>query len=660
MPADSLPVANTVPPLPPPVMGSRIWAMLILLLLTVAGGVIRFLYLDQPALWGDEARVYWRICGTYGQMLEPLKDDGFVPLHYELNWVIGHFYKPTPFVIRFVPALCGTLFIPAIYFLARQLLQRSTSLLVAALGACSAFLIFYSRDAKMYMDTWLFMTLNAACVLWWMRTRSSTAWLCWVASGCAACGLHPTSMVVVGISLLMLLTQKNLHWKQAVWWVVGVLIIVAGPVGYYTKFNTWNQRVEERGWNTSGIEWVDWDNRGKDGIDLVRSAATSYLMGWGWPQPEEEKSILPWLVSGPKLCSQILLTILIVALFPWPLVTRPRRDIDPPPQPQWRIFLWLGAWIALPAYVFYCHSIEAFYSPVDWLTTASVPTILSRHPWLWYAMGIVAVAGVLAAAVFITASRPMILRGLQWTVTAVALWGACFGIFKICVVLSTEAQLANRAWHSIWIPRYLGFIWPAITMATAAIIMRLPTRPVRAAAIFFLLGINLAFGAARVFAGTEPPVDRMAVDAYAGQDLRGTVATYVDVRRGDPNPGGGTLLTNCGKYYLQMLAWAQPMTPDLFMGSLSDFRLRRNADAREIAQEITRSKRTDRLIVWDEIPENIVRETDTLGPMLKGWKIVHEDWYPVRRFWDFQDHGNFRRREYVRVFAIPTKNGRQN
>ena len=51
-------------------------------------------------------------------------------------------------------------------------------------------MLFYSRDAKMYMDAWLFVTLNLACLLWWFRTGKSTAWLCWIACGAAACGLQ--------------------------------------------------------------------------------------------------------------------------------------------------------------------------------------------------------------------------------------------------------------------------------------------------------------------------------------------------------------------------------------------------------------------------------------------------------------------------------------
>src|SRR5580698_4697263 len=91
----TLSVAKPSPSSAPPLL--RPWgALLVLIVLTVAGGVIRFSYLDQPALWGDEAKVYWRICGTYGELISVLREDGFVPLHYEMNWVIGHFFKPTP------------------------------------------------------------------------------------------------------------------------------------------------------------------------------------------------------------------------------------------------------------------------------------------------------------------------------------------------------------------------------------------------------------------------------------------------------------------------------------------------------------------------------------------------------------------------------------
>src|ERR1019366_10521918 len=81
----------------------RNWAMPILGVLTLLGAIIRFSYLNRPCLWGDEAMVYWRTCGTYADLLEVLQRDGFGPLHYELQWLIGNHFKPTPPVLRFMP-----------------------------------------------------------------------------------------------------------------------------------------------------------------------------------------------------------------------------------------------------------------------------------------------------------------------------------------------------------------------------------------------------------------------------------------------------------------------------------------------------------------------------------------------------------------------------
>ena len=56
--------------------------------------------------------------------------------------------------LRLLPALAGTFMVPAMYFLARQFLGRRGALLAAAFTAVSAFLNYYSRDAKMYEPTW--------------------------------------------------------------------------------------------------------------------------------------------------------------------------------------------------------------------------------------------------------------------------------------------------------------------------------------------------------------------------------------------------------------------------------------------------------------------------------------------------------------------------
>ena len=54
-----------------------------LLAITLFAGILRFSFLDRPAIWSDEAMTHARICGSYQDLLDVLQFNGFVPLHYE-------------------------------------------------------------------------------------------------------------------------------------------------------------------------------------------------------------------------------------------------------------------------------------------------------------------------------------------------------------------------------------------------------------------------------------------------------------------------------------------------------------------------------------------------------------------------------------------------
>src|SRR5215212_9610510 len=158
--------APTTLPAAPPAIERR--ELCILLALTLFGGVLRFLFLGRPTLWIDEGFTYWRVTGSYRELVDILREGGFTPLHYQAIWVLGRFTSLSPFFLRLIPAVCGTLMVPAMYFLARQFVSRQTALLVAAFAACSAYLLNYSRDGKMYMECWLFATLHVGCFVWWL------------------------------------------------------------------------------------------------------------------------------------------------------------------------------------------------------------------------------------------------------------------------------------------------------------------------------------------------------------------------------------------------------------------------------------------------------------------------------------------------------------
>jgi 4-amino-4-deoxy-L-arabinose transferase-like glycosyltransferase len=631
----------------------RRWAMLLLAGLTLIGAIIRFTYLNHPSLWGDEAMVYWRTCGTFDDLLQLLRSDGFAPLHYELDWLLGRILKPTPTVLRLLPALSGTLTIPVMYFLSRQLLQRSTSLLVAAFTTFSGFLIFYSRDAKMYSETWFFVALNMACLFWWFRTRTLTPWLCWIAAGCAGCGMHASAAAVLAISPLLFLTQRKTNWLQSIFLALGLVIILSGPIGYYFKFNHWLQNIDERGWGASGIEWVE-QFQAQSGDELLRYTGTNFLMGWTWPREETETYIRPWLVKWPKIAAETIAGFLVLSLLPWPRSLRSRAELDPPPEPQWRVFFWVALWLVLPTYVFYCHSMPDFTSPVDWFHSAitvipdSWINLLNGRPLIgWGIAG--AVLAAIAPGFFFRFTRPAFFRGAKWILAAGALLLLCQITYQICVTLSDQAILVNRRWHSIWIPRYLGFLWPAIALATAALVMRLPTRPLRGLVILILLGVNVSFGYGRIFGHNEPPTDKMAADVFDAQHDNSRTLTYTDFRTAGLGPADGTIETYPGRYYLQLHAWYQPMSPERFRELLTEFVFRDHYSYESIAEDVAGAPQVTHLIVWEEFRTRPTDVTDTLLPLLPGWNMRSEKWYPLRMAWNWEDISNFRRRDYVRV-----------
>ena len=211
-----------------------------LVLITLAGAGLRFSFLNRPTIWGDEAMTFQRVSGSFADLLQRLSDAGFAPVHYELLWLIGQHFKLTPFVMRFVPALTGTLMIPAMYWLTRELLGRSRSarsiaMLTALLTAGNAYLLNYSRDAKMYSPFWMFATVNVAALLWWLRHRRGVPYWCWLASGTAMLAFDTLGVIILVIELLIVLTAARAHWRSIPRLIVAFIsssliwILTAGP-----------------------------------------------------------------------------------------------------------------------------------------------------------------------------------------------------------------------------------------------------------------------------------------------------------------------------------------------------------------------------------------------------------------------------------------------
>jgi len=738
-------------------------------------------------------------------MLEILKSDGFGPLHYSAYWLLGQYVKLDPFWMRVIPAGAGTLMVPAMYWLARQMTNRKASLLAAAIACFSAYLMAYSHDAKMYMHFWLMCALHVAALLHWVRSGSRLVWWVWVATGIAAIGLHTWAAVVVAVEGLIFVTALGESWRLAIgdwrskartgvpiandaaigltvgaiadsklnigdsthvsqnanrkWQIanlmlaplvrcagfaIGLALIAVGPYLYYTRFNEFMARTDvvapgaidlnakvDGNSGSTGTEWVESINRGRTGWGYVLDSSTSYLFGYEWPNPQvfhwyhtadpslraTTAQIPDWIRSSVVAALVMLLIFCAVGAMPWPARLRTDASLDPPPASRWLTMFWLAVWIVLPVYaVFYCRSVDGFTGPADWIDLLGS---LFDHQWLWIASAWIAlgvamtlIAGlrnaIAAACGFAICfglilalagggddwldrwlallTHPMFLLGVMvivpptifafagdsigqrlgrlamFTLVAGAIVGLCW-LAHLGWTHTWQRAVAKNPqinWLSIWHPRYLGFIWPAVAIAVAVLLMRLPTRTLRYAAIVFFLGLNATNSIARLVAGSEPPYDKIAADVVATRPKESTLRVFTNFYGGEPlttgpAPSQGGLMDHPLSYYFVTLSDLK-FTPIEFRSHrpreehYADIFLR---SPRGAAQRASFVPHVTRLVVWWRHVNDTPQWTsdpflDDLQKNNPNWKLAGTETHAIRVYWNWRSSGCVERREYVR------------
>jgi hypothetical protein len=195
-------------------------------------------------------------------------------------------------------------------------------------------------------------------------------------------------------------------------------------------------------------------------------------------------------------------------------------------------------------------------------------------------------------------------------------------------------------------------IWPAAAIAAAGLLMRLPTAPLRWSAVGLFCAINLAQAVARLVVYIEPPVDKVAHDVWAAHDPAGSTRTYVNMRYGPPEPGGGTIYNFIGRYYLCMES-GRTFPPAAFRGRDIEMdaliRVRQAAADVYVTMDMQRAPNLDRIVVWDQYDARTGERPDTLSSKLPpGWKLVQQNQYLTWEHWTWQTLETLRRREYAK------------
>ena len=134
----------------------------------LALGALVLRLLVTRGLWVDEAISVHQAGLPFGTMLDRLADgDVHPPLHAALLWATVRVLGDGEVPVRLPSILAGVALIPLLYATGRELFDRRTGLVAAALGAVSPLAVWYSQEARMYS---LYMLFALAAV--WAQARA--------------------------------------------------------------------------------------------------------------------------------------------------------------------------------------------------------------------------------------------------------------------------------------------------------------------------------------------------------------------------------------------------------------------------------------------------------------------------------------------------------
>jgi len=569
-----------------------------LALLTIAAACLRFWRLSYQCYWTDESYTINRIRGSFSFMLASLADQGFPPGWYALLrwWTMAAEYLTksdytalTPAVTRSLTALLGTLTVPAMYYLGRQFTDRKGALLVALLTAVNPYLIYYSRDIKMYPAVWLALILNIALFFKWQSTHRHLLYFpLFLLTGCIMTALHSSAWFMVGLQLIFLLTRPRIKALDGPLWVAGVGAMSLLPIYWYLNQTNWMDRLVERS-GDAGLSFVT--SYTDMSWKTIASLPCSHLLGYLYPSfppdpivrrwfnlgpnfdPHMATRSWPWMASMEFWVAAIFAAIMVLGLIPW-------RGFRRSPERRAAVtryrFWWIAIWLVIPTVC---------------LALTWIPQDSPWHAYVWH----------------------------------------------------------NLKPKPIWEPRYLGMLVPAWILWLAAALRRLPTLPVRILAIAFVVAASVFSGLSNQLILRNPPFHKaaaIAAEYYDPNNKKNLAVGQVELL----TPGKVIPVTYDLALHQRPFKVGGNFIPyenfDISIGSPEQaIAFLRTVRTKPEVQTIVLTDR-DGDIKDPRYPLSDEALAERLGP---AWKLVREETYELHYEWRFYIFNTWRTRVWKRV-----------
>jgi hypothetical protein len=177
-------------------------ALLVLAGLVLAGLALR---LAVPrGIWLDEAISIHQARLSLHDLFQNLYNGDRQPPLYDLTlWLTIRAFGHGEFAVRLPSLIAGTLVIPVLYELGRELYDRRTGLIAAAFGAVSPVLVWYSQEVRMYEFVALFGLLALMAQLRVIRNGGMINWAAYIVATAALLWSHYFGLLLIGVQQLV-------------------------------------------------------------------------------------------------------------------------------------------------------------------------------------------------------------------------------------------------------------------------------------------------------------------------------------------------------------------------------------------------------------------------------------------------------------------------
>lgn len=260
-------------------------------LVTMVGGIMRFVRFDVLGLWIDEGyslmftRMSWsQVLGLQGAY------DSHPPLYFSTAKFFGLVF-PEVAAGRLVSVIAGTLTLPVVYLLSRRVMNDWLAVGATAILAFSPLHLWYSREARMYVPSMLFVAVAYWALLEFYRAPLKK-WAVVYGLGVLLAMYFSYSSFYALVPQLVLLGMVAAKWKkQAVPIGVGLAVAVAAYLPWLPQWLSAVNNADPFRYTYLGVQP---EKVGTHLLGVMGMAERQYFLGPS-PLPIESWPFLIWV-----------------------------------------------------------------------------------------------------------------------------------------------------------------------------------------------------------------------------------------------------------------------------------------------------------------------------------------------------------------------------